>query len=137
MRLPERPSDLDLGASPATLLETYQQHLLVLASARTTSTRDRTAGTGERAVAALAIAHAVIEDLFEERWSIVRDALVHGVTYAQVGAATGGLEPDELAAGLTAWADRRLAAGLMNVAEHVAVLALVGVPFSRSFRDIG
>ena len=133
MRLPERPSDLDLGASPATLLEAYQQHLLVLASARA---QERTAGTGERAVAALAIAHAVIEDLFEERWSIVRDALVHGVTYAQVGAATGGLEPDELAAGLTAWADRRLAAGLMSGAEHSAVLALIGVPLSR-FRDIG
>jgi hypothetical protein len=80
---------------------------------------------GERALAALATAHAVVADLSEERWPIVRDALAAGVPCERVRDATGGLERDELAAGLTAWADRRLAAGLLSPAEHGGVRALV------------
>ena len=79
----------------------------------------------------------MIGDLVQERWPIVRDALAHGITYEQVGAATGGLEPDELAAGLTAWADRQLGAGRMTGAGHDAVLALLPVPFFGDIRGIG
>jgi hypothetical protein len=122
---PARPDDLDPHASPSALLEAYQQHLIVLAAARADPSREDR-GAGERAVAALAIAHAVIADLSEERWPIVRDALVHGVAAERVSAATGGLEPDELAAGLTAWADRQWAAGRMGEREHLAVLGSVG-----------
>ena len=125
-RWPERPDDLDPQVSPLLLLGVYQRHLLVLAAARSGSSPELPATTAARAVAALAIAHAVVADLSEERWPIVRDALVHGASRAQVSAATGGLEADELAAGLTAWADRRLGAGRMGGAEHRAVLALVG-----------
>ncbi len=110
---PARPDDLDPHASPSALLEAYQQHLIVLAAARADPSREDR-GAGERAVAALAIAHAVIADLSEERWPIVRDALVHGVAAERVSAATGGLEPDELAA------------GRMGEREHLAVLGSVG-----------
>ncbi len=123
---PARPDDLDPHASPSVLIGAYQQHLIVLAAARADPARVDRAGAGERAVAALAIAHAVIADLSEERWPIVRDALVHGVAAERVSAATGGLEPDELAAGLTAWADRQWAAGRMSEHEHRAVLGSVG-----------
>ena len=72
---PARPADLDPRTSPSALIEAYQQHLVALAAARADPSR-RDGGAGERAVAALAIAHAVIADLSEERWPIVRDALV-------------------------------------------------------------
>ena len=125
-RLPERPEDVDPRIPPVALLDAYQRHLVALTAARSGRAAEAVAVTGARAVAVLAIAHAVVADLSEERWSIVRDALVHGATRAQVSAATGGLEADELAAGLTAWADRQLGAGRMCRAEHRAVLALVG-----------
>ena len=124
-RVPDRPTDLDPGLSLVALLDRYHRHVLQLAAARADPSRASSAEVGERALAALTIAHAVVHDLFEERWPIVRDALAHGVSREQVGAATGGLEPDELAAGLTAWAARRLATRAMTGAEHVAVLALV------------
>lgn len=124
-RLPERPDDLDPRTPPSVLLEAYQQHLFALTAARSDPAREGRA-TGERAVAALAIAHAVIADLSEERWPVVRDALASGVAADRVSAATGGLQTDELAAGLTAWADRRWAAGLMGEHEHLVVLGLVG-----------
>jgi hypothetical protein len=130
-RLPGRPADVDPDTSLATLLDGYHRHLLQLATARTAPPPAPSMEIAERALAALAIGHTVVRDLFEERWAIVRDALVHGASYTQVGAATGGLEPDELAAGLTAWADRRLAAGLMTDAEHDAVLALVDARLAR------
>ncbi len=111
---PARPDDLDPHASPSVLIGAYQQHLIVLAAARADPARVDRAGAGERAVAALAIAHAVLADLSEERWPIVRDALVHGVAAERVSAATGGLEPDELAA------------GRMGEREHLAVLRSIG-----------
>ena len=124
-RPPGHSADLDPDLSLVALLDHYHRHVLQLAAARATPSRASSAEIGERALVALTIAHAVVQDLFEERWPIVRDALTHGVSREQVGAATGGLEPDELAAGLTAWADRRLATRAMTGAEHVAALALV------------
>jgi hypothetical protein len=127
-RHPRRPGPPgpEADGTLATLLDTYQQHVLLLAAARVDPRREPARRVGERALAALAIAHAVVADLAEERWPIVRDALAAGVPRDRVRDATGGLEPDELAAGLTAWADRRLAAGLLSAIEHGRVLALVG-----------
>lgn len=122
-RLPMSPADLDAGTSPLVLLDAYLRHVFALAAAR--STPVQSSDVGERAVSALTLAHVLVADLFEERWPIVRDALQAGVTIAQLSAATGGLQPDELAAGLTAWADRRHAAGTATDADHAAVLALV------------
>lgn len=107
------------------LIDTYQRHVLALAAARVDPRREPVRQVGERALAALTIAHGVIADLADERWSIVRDALAAGMPRDRVCTATGGLEPDELAAGLTAWADRRARAGLLSPAEHAAVLRLV------------
>ena len=122
-RLPVRPSDLDPDASTPALLDSYLGHLLAMAASR--AGRSAPADAAGRAVAALAIGHALIADLSEERWPIVRDALALDVTPAQLTAATGGLQPDELAAGLTAWADRRHVAGLTTDLEHAHVLALI------------
>ena len=77
-RLPERPEDLDPRIPPVALLDAYQRHLVALTAARSGRAAEAAAVTGARAVAALAIAHAVVADLSEERWPIVRDALVHG-----------------------------------------------------------
>lgn len=122
-RPPTSPADLDADTSPLVLLDAYLRHVFALAAARSAAA-DST-GVGERAVAALALSHALVADLFEERWPIVCDALAAGVTPAALSAATGGLQPDELAAGLTAWADWRHAAGLSTDAEHSAVLGLI------------
>lgn len=90
---PERPVDLDPHVPPVALLDAYERHLVVLAAARAGRPAEPPPAIGARALAALAIAHAVIDDLAEERWPIVRDALVHGVGYARVSAATRGFRP--------------------------------------------
>ena len=93
-------------ASLADLLDAYHRHVLLLAAARAGRRPLPPDQVVHHALAALTIAHAVIDDLGTERWPIISDALTHGATPAEVGAVTGGLEPDELAAGLTAWANR-------------------------------
>jgi len=106
------------------LLDDYQRRVLLLAAARAGNQVARPDQLVRHALAALTIAHAVAEGLFVERWPIVCDALAHGATLAQIGAATGGLEPDELVAGLTAWADRQVAAGQLTPRSRAAVIAL-------------
>jgi len=62
------------------------------------------------AVAALATGQAVVADLHDERWPILRDGLVHGAGHDELSAAMD-LDLSELAAGLAAWADRQAADG--------------------------
>lgn len=123
VRLLRSPDDLDADMSPLTLLGEYLRNVFVLAAARSASSPPP--GVGERAVAALVLSHAMTADLFEERWPIMRDALAAGVTPTELSTATGGLQPDELAAGLTAWADRQHTTGVLADADHSAVLALI------------
>ena len=99
--LPRRPADLDPLATLVDLIDTYQRRLVALTAVRlgnAAMTRDDIAGL---ALAALATAHAVIDDLFVERWTLVRDALASGASVVEVGSAMGGLEADEVAAGLS------------------------------------
>ena len=60
-----------------------------------------------------------------ERWPLVRDGLVGGATADDVGAALGGLEVDEVAAGLTSWADRAHRSGGLSLDDYDAVIALI------------
>jgi hypothetical protein len=116
------------GADPRTslvdLLDDYQRRILLLTAARADDQVARPDQLVGHALAALTTAHAVAEGLFAERWPIVCDALAHGATLDQIGAATGGLEPDELVAGLTAWADRQVAAGQLTPRSRAAVIGL-------------
>jgi hypothetical protein len=103
---PEPGDEPGPDASLVDLLSTYHRHVLLLVAARTGRHPLPPEQVVHHALVALTIAHAVIDDLGTERWPIIRDALAHGATPEQVGAATGGLEPDELAAGLAAWASQ-------------------------------
>jgi hypothetical protein len=114
----------DPQASVVDLLDDYRRRVLLLAAARAGNPVARPDQLVGHALAALTIAHAVAEGLFADRWPIVCDALAHGATLTQIGAATGGLEPDELVAGLTAWADRQVAAGRLTPRGRAAVIAL-------------
>ena len=122
MNQPDR--DAPLLAS----LDGYHRHVLQLAVARAGGALSSDQIV-RHALAALSIAHAAVDDLSVERWPIVVDALTHGATLAQVGTATGGLESDELAVGLTIWADRQIAAGQL---DPVSRTALVGLATRRS-----
>ena len=100
-RLPRRPTDLDPRATLVDLIDAYQRLLVTLTAVRlgnAAMARDDVAGL---ALAALATAHAVVDDLFVERWTLVREALRSGASVAEVGTAMGGLEADEVAAGLS------------------------------------
>ncbi len=114
----------DESASLVVLLDIYHRHVLQLAAARVGGALSSDQVV-RHALAALGIAHAVVDDLFVERWPIVADALTHGATLAQLGTATGGLEPDELAVGLTAWADRQIATGQLDPRRRIIIEELV------------
>lgn len=101
------------------LVDRYQRHLLVVTA------HPAADGSHRRALAALTIASAILDALVVERWSLVRAALANGATVAEVGAALGDLEPDEVTAGLTSWADRQVHSGLLSEDDHDAVLALL------------
>lgn len=125
--LPCRPADLAGDHTLAELADAYARHLLVVTSVRAGGrpvTPDRTAA---HAVAALALGRAIVADLHDEWWPIVRDALVHGAGHDMLAAAMD-LDPTEVAAGLAAWADRQAADGALSDAEHAAVRALAFPP---------
>jgi len=80
---------------------------------------------GAHAVGALVYSHALSERALHPRWSIAVDALSAGATVEAVGAAMGGLEPDELRAGLRRWADGQHHEGLITEARRRQARALV------------
>ena len=67
----------------------------------------------------------VVDTFVAERWPLVRDALARGVETLAVGGALGGLEVDEVAAGLTSWADRAHRSGGLSLDDYDAVIALI------------
>lgn len=141
---PARPDDVPAEASAAAVLDAYERHLIALAAARASSPlrldshRSETGLAAARAgsppvlparlvrhaVAALTLSQALVNGLAGERWPIVRDGLVAGAAVAELGAAAGGLEADEIAAGLASWADREHAEGRLSDAEWTRVHAL-------------
>ena len=121
---PERPDDVPAEASAAAVPDAYERHLIVLAAARAGSPPLLPAWVVRHAVAALALSQTLVDALAGERWPIVRDGLAHGAAVAELGAAAGGLEADEVTAGLRSWADRMHRAGRLSDVEYDAVLEL-------------
>ena len=121
---PTRPSDLPDAATLGELLASYHGHLLAVVGSRG-PVELMDSFTAQHALAALATAQAVVDTFVSERWQLVRDALASGATVDEVGAALGGLEVDEVAAGLTSWADREHRAGGLSLDDYDAVIALI------------
>ena len=121
--LPSTPADVP-DVSLDVVLAAYQHHLVVLTAARAAVDRESAGDVVRRALAVLALGQAVVDDLTVERWPVVRDGLLYGATVEQVGAALGGLEVDEVRAGLGSWADRQFRDGALTLAEYDAVLVL-------------
>ena len=121
---PTRPADVPEAATVRELLDAYHWHLALAVGGR--SARSAPDGLHARhAVAALAIGQVVVDTFVAERWPLVRDALARGVETLAVGGALGGLEVDEVAAGLTSWADRAHRSGGLSLDDYDAVIALI------------
>ena len=121
---PTRPTDVPEEATVWELLDAYHWHLALAVGGR--SARSAPDGLHARhAVAALAIGQVVVDTFVTDRWPLVRDALARGVETLAVGGALGGLEVDEVAAGLTSWADRAHRAGALSLNDYDAVIALI------------
>lgn len=121
--MPSTPADVP-DVSLDVVLAAYQHHLVVLTAARAAVDRRSAGDVVHRALAVLALGQALVDDLTEERWPVVRDGLLYGATVDQVGAALGGLEADEVRAGLGSWADRQFRGGALTLAEYDAVHVL-------------
>ena len=118
---PERPGAVPSEASASAVLDAYERHLFVLVAARAGSPPMRPARLVQHVVAALALGQALVDDVTAGRWPLLRDGLAGGATRAQLGAAPGGLDVDELAAGLTSWADREHREGRLTDVEWIDV----------------
>jgi len=117
---PARPADIPDEAAVAELLATYQRHLFLAITARAANDHD-----ARHALSALAIGQAIVDTFAGERWPLVRDVLEGGAGADDAGAALGGLEVDEIAAGLTSWADREHRAGALSLDDYDAVIELI------------
>ena len=117
---PTRPDEVPAAATVAELLAAYQRHLFLAVTARAAQDHD-----ARHAVAALALGQAIVDTFARERWPLVRDVLEGGGTADDAGAALGGLEVDEIAAGLTSWADREHRAGVLSLDDYDAVIELI------------
>ena len=123
---PTRPGDISHTVPLRDLADGYQDHLLPLVEHRHGISEPLTPEQlGEHALAALAYQHALSERALHSRWSIATDALAAGAPLEVVGAAMGGLEPDELRAGLTRWVRTQRQAGLMSDERSGQVLGLL------------
>jgi len=125
MNDPTRPDAMPHTASLRELAERYHEHVLPLIEHRCEIVVLTDAQRGAHAVGALIYSHALSERALHPRWSIAVDALSAGATVEAVGAAMGGLDPDELRAGLRRWADGQHHAGLITEARRRQVRALV------------
>jgi hypothetical protein len=131
--LPRRPSDVPHDVPLAELIRQYDDHVRDVVVARPRiGDPAKAEAMFEHAVAALAVAHAVVDRLFASRWSTVRDALAADASRGQEVAAACWLDPDEVAVGLSNWADRQNREGLMPDVEYrVVVLLARGVRWDR------
>ena len=121
---PTRPADVPEAATVRELLDAYHWHLALAVGGR--SARSAPDGLHARhAVAALAIGQVVVDTFVAERWPLVRDALARGTEVPAVGDALGGLEVDEVAAGLTSWAQRQHRAGALSLDDYDTVIELI------------
>jgi hypothetical protein len=118
--LPTRPDEVTADATVAELLAAYQRHLALAVMARAAADHD-----ARHALAALAVGQAIVDSFAVERWPLVRDALEGGATADDAGAALGGLEVDEISAGLTSWAQREHRAGGLSLDDYDAVIELL------------
>ncbi|MDQ3152839.1 MAG: hypothetical protein M3R63_14380 [Actinomycetota bacterium] len=101
---PTRPADVPHTVGLRELADDYHRHVLPLVEHRHQIVALADGQRAAHAVAALVYGHAMSERALHSRWSIAADALVAGAALGQVGAAMGGLEPDEVRAGLRRWA---------------------------------
>lgn len=118
---PTHPADLPSLATIDELLGAYHQHMFAVVAGRSGAEVE----LSRHALAALAIGQAVIDTFIGERWPLVRDVLVDGGTADEVGGALGGLEVQEVAAGLASWADRERRAGVLSLDEYDGLLELI------------
>lgn len=122
--MPTCPTDVpDLGY--AELADEYHRHIRALVDAHHGTGDPVSAGVlAGHAVAALATQHALAHRVLLTRWTTARDALTYGAGLDDTAAAMG-LDPDEVAFGLTRWADGELREHRLTPVQHDAVLALV------------
>ena len=128
MNDPTRPDAMPHTTSLRELAERYHEHVLPLIEHRCEIVVLTDAQRGTHAIGALVYSHALSERALHPRWSIAVDALSAGATAEAVGAAMGGLEPDELRAGLRRWADGQHREGLITEQRRRQVRALVSEP---------
>lgn len=121
---PTRPDEVPADATVADLLDAYQGHLVAVAAGWSRAPQAM-GPLARHVVAPLAIAQAILDAFTVERWPPVRGGLAAGATVTEVGTAMGGLEVDEIAAGLGSWADRQHRAGALSLDDYDAVIALV------------
>jgi hypothetical protein len=110
---PTRPGDLPPSAGLRDLADGYHRHALLLVEHRHGIRVLTAEQLAEHALAALAYSHALSERALHSRWSIAADALAARTSLEVVGAAMGGLDADELRAGLGRWVRGQRQAGLM------------------------
>lgn len=121
---PVRPGDV-AGASLRQLLDAYHAHFSPLVSARHgIGMREPVARLCADALDVLACGQALADRILAMRWVTVAEALGYGAPLAHVAAAMG-LEPDEVAAGLRAWAHGQHQRGGITAAGRDEVYALV------------
>jgi len=125
MSLPTRPGDIPHNVPLRDLAAANTHHTLRLVDHRhgigdPLTTEQRRA----HALAALAYQHALAERALHSRWSIATDALAAGASLDTVGAAMGGLEPDEVRFELRRWAGDQHREGLMDDARRDEVWRL-------------
>lgn len=122
---PTSPGDVPADLTPQRLIDALAVHQQVLTSVHLgLADPPPAAELAARAVAVLAVQHALAERVLAGRWVNASDALDLGATVGQVADAMG-LDADEVVAGLRSWADGQLCYGLISDAQHDAVVALV------------
>ncbi len=123
--IPRRPSEVPHDVPLSELMEQYHSHVREVILARPQIADQVNADVlFEHALAALAVAHAVVDRLLAGQWPTVRDALAAEASRGPEVAAACGLDPVEVAVGLSNWADRQNRRGLMSDKEHRVVLLL-------------
>jgi hypothetical protein len=118
-----RPAEL-ADVAPEELLKAWTGHKRLLAYDRCGIEHLTPAQAARHALDALATGEALAAYVVAGRWVTVAEALAHGATVERVAAAAG-LDVDEVAAGMTSWADRQLAHRLITSAQHDEVIALI------------
>ena len=127
MSSPTRPGDIPDNVTLRELADGYASHVQSLIEHRydigdPLTTEQRLA----HALAALAYQHALAERVLYSRCSIATDALAAGASLETVGAAMGGLEPEQVRYTVRRWAISQHRQGLMEDARRDEVLRLAG-----------